>query len=269
MFTLQEILVRLEQVIPSVWAEPWDNPGLQVGDVSAPIREIAVTLDITEESLRLAEKLGCDLIVSHHPLLFEPIKTLSLRSPIGRTVAQAIRSGTSLISLHTNWDTAPGGVNVVLSQLLGLSSVRPLDEPENGAWGIGAVGEMVEETDLVSFVDWLRRKWNLSWAKGYRASEKPIRRIALCGGNGSSLVPLALSHEADIFVTADMKYHQIDETLNYGINVCVVDHGEMESLSLPALADTIGHVTGLPVQVLETRTLPVPVLSTAPYARFR
>lgn len=263
MITLQKVLEYIEQVIPSNWAESWDNPGLQVGDVSSSVKEIAVTLDVTEESLEMAEECGCNLLISHHPLLFQPIHKLSLSSTEGRIISRAIRSGISLVSLHTNWDASPEGVNVTLAHILGLTSLHPLEEAQNSSWGGGAIGDMPTELDFPLFVDLLRKKWNLSWVTGYKASGNPIHRIALCGGSGSALVPLAISHHADIFITADMKYHQISAALDAGLALCIVDHGEMERLSLPVLANNIKSVTGLPVRVLETQALPMPILSVA------
>lgn len=268
MSCIRQVLQTLERAIPTSWAETWDNPGLQVGDPGADVSRIGITLDVTGKTLEIAERDGYDLLISHHPLLFDPLRKLDLDTPTGKILSRAIRSGIGIVSLHTNWDTAPKGVNVCLADLLGLEETVPLQLPEApGAWGMGAAGNLPSGTTLEEFTHRLRHCWKLNWVQTYGPTDLPVARIALCGGSGASLIGEALAQKADLFVTADVKYHQIEQALDRDLALCIVDHGEMEALSLDRMAETVTEATGLPATVLQERALPVPIFSVPPAER--
>ncbi len=268
MTTTAKVLGYLEENVPSRWAEAWDNPGLQVGDPLASVDGIAVALDVTERSLELAYEANCNLVVTHHPLIFQPLQRLTLNSPEGRVISRAICKGIGIISLHTNWDASPEGVNVALARALDLKDTEPLErrseKDSDGSWGMGASGELPDGLPLDRLARSLQDKWGVSWVKVYGDMNRQVRKIALCGGSGASLIPPALEKGADVFVTADVKYHQIQQALQNNLALCIVDHGEMEAVSLESLAATISRGTGLPVQVLEDRALPAPSFLLSP-----
>lgn len=129
-FTLSEVARALEELAPVGLAEPWDNPGLQVGDPKAPVQMVVVTLDPSHRALSQTLRRNAQLLVTHHPLLHEPLRRLDLSSPVPQLLASFVRSGVGLYAAHTNLDRAQGGVNDALADRLGMRDVRPLGEGE-------------------------------------------------------------------------------------------------------------------------------------------
>lgn len=248
----------LEQWLPSRWAEEWDNVGLLVGCRSWSVREPVAVLDVTEAVLEDAISAGSTFLLSHHPLLFSPLLRLDFSTPQASLTARALLAGISVFSVHTNWDAAPDGVNVCLAETLGLVETVPLQEGHDGSWGMGAFGLLSRSVGPEEFLDRLRRLWGLSWAH-YYGTGKPIRSVALCGGAGADLFSLASARGADLFLTADVKYHQKEAILAQGLSLVVVDHGEMERVSLPFLARGLSSRLGIPVSFSDRRAVPAPL----------
>lgn len=232
------------------WAEEWDNPGIMIGDRSWKVSRIAVSLDASDDTISDAVDHGCDLLVTHHPLIFSPLAKIDMSDLSSRLIYKAIKNKLGIVSLHTNWDVSPLGVNVCLSRKIGLSGIIPLCDGANGSWGMGALGEFASPAAMDAIAIAVKKAWNLSWLMAYGKSMDGIRRIALCGGSGGDLWKMALKKEADLYITADMKYHQILEARSEGLALMVVDHGEMERVSMPVLADLILDRTGVPVEML-------------------
>ena len=253
---LFEIIARIEKRIPKSWAESWDNPGLAVGDPRAEIDGIALSLDATADTASAASAMGCGLLVTHHPLIFHPLKSVVNDSYVGRTVFSAIRGGVAIYSAHTNWDSSPEGVNFVLALLLGLENIAPLSPSESGAWGMGAIGELTVPIRLGELSDILRERWRLANFTVYGDVERLLGRIALGGGACQEFWPEALSLGADCFITSDIAYHHRQEALDAGLSLVSTDHGEMERASLPALRTVIECETGLPVRLIEEKNAP-------------
>lgn len=132
--TLSEILDALFTIAPPQLASPEDNVGLQVGDPAQEVTRAVVALDVSRGAIRHAKRRGAQLLLTHHPLLFHPLRSVALDSYIGRLVADALGAGVAIVAMHTNLDYAPGGVNDRLAQTLGLTQVRPLLP-----WGKGSL----------------------------------------------------------------------------------------------------------------------------------
>ncbi|MDR2529092.1 MAG: Nif3-like dinuclear metal center hexameric protein [Synergistaceae bacterium] len=228
-----DILGRIDFVAPFRLAEEWDNVGLMVGDPQGEVRRLALTLDPLPEAVEEASRQGCQGLLTHHPLFFKPIRGLDLSSGGGQTVRAAVKAGITVLAAHTNWDKAKGGVSQVLAERLGLTGAVPLIPTEEGG-GLGAVGDLPTPTREV--LDILRKAWNLTWLDLYGQTDRETLRVALCGGSGGNLWPTALAARADLFVTADMRYHDLLDCTRSHLPVAVADHGEMESATLPELA---------------------------------
>ncbi len=130
--TVEEIIRLLEREVPIVLAEEWDNCGLQVGDPGWPVKEAVVSLNPTPEALQYARERNAHLLITHHPLFFKPIKNLVTSTPLARIAEQSFASGIAIYSLHTNWDSAPGGVNDALAEVLDVTVDGYLDESPTG-----------------------------------------------------------------------------------------------------------------------------------------
>lgn len=328
---VREIIAHLEQTAPLALQESYDNCGLQVGDAQAEANAALVCIDVTEDILVEAESVGANLIISHHPLIFSGIKKITPATAVGRIVQQAIRKNLHIYALHTNIDSAPGGVSIRMAKKLGLVNVRVLEPatdkliklvvfvphshadavrdalftagaghignydscsfnlsgqgsfrgndqsqpfvgkagarhfeeeirietilpeyltqqaikamagahpyeevaydlyPLKNAWpttGFGAIGDTPEPVSPAAFLQQIKHIFGCRCIRHTPLSGRKIRKIAVCGGSGSSLIGKAIGAAADMFVTADLKYHQF---FDFAQQIVLADIGHYES----------------------------------------
>lgn len=242
-----EVAALIEERLPCAWSEEWDNVGLIIGDAGAEVKKIAVSLDATEKSVLSAMESGCQMLVVHHPAIFRPLKKILSPSPAYKMIAAAIKGNIAVYSSHTNWDSSPEGVNVILARLLGLSDVKPILAPHDGAWGMGAIGYAKERMTLNELAESAKRVWGLSTLLTYGDGETPLSKVALCGGAGGDLLNTAIEMDADVFMTADVSYHYLLHAQLMKTHLVVANHGEMERAALPDLCRVIGETSGLEV----------------------
>ncbi len=216
--TVNEVLNRLLTVAPRDIKEDWDNVGLLLGRSGAEVSKILVALDVTPDVAEEARAWGAELIVSHHPLLFS-VQSISDETPEGRLLLHLARNDIAVISLHTNLDSAPGGVNDVLAARLGLENVRAFD---GGECGIGRIGEAPEQ-NLEAFVRFVREQLGAGGVR-YADGGKPVRNVAVGGGSCMDFLPQALAAGCDTFVTGDIKYHQFQKAAALGVNLIDAGH---------------------------------------------
>jgi dinuclear metal center YbgI/SA1388 family protein len=255
--SLSEVQKVLEGLAPRGLAEPWDNPGLQVCDPDRRISEILVSLDPTLASVREASGRGAQLLVTHHPLIFRPISSLDMGSFPGDVIGEAVRGGVSVVSLHTNLDSAEGGINDILAELLHLRDVEVLEKrvgdgkvPETisaeanaETTGMGRVGNLPEPVPLsvmkTKVMEALGAKRPLRQIGGGRDT---VRRVAVVGGSGGSLVARAAERGADILVTGDVTYHQALEAVRLGLTVIDGGHFLTERAAMRVFAERLKTV---------------------------
>ena len=247
---IRELLAHIDSFAPFSLAEEWDNPGLLVGSLNAEVGKAGVCLDAVSSAVIEAEKFGCNTLVCHHPLIFRGVKSITDSSEQGRTIQEAIRRNVNIIAAHTNWDKAPGGVNDTLAVLLGLRDIEPLDE-------LGVVGVLPAGMFRPAFLEHVKASWGLTHIDCYGQPAK-ISRVALCGGSGSEFWRAAKRYKADIYLTADMKYHELSDAVNEGLAIGLINHGEMERASLPELARKIS-LGGVETELLDVKALPEPL----------
>ncbi|MCD5344515.1 Nif3-like dinuclear metal center hexameric protein [Arthrobacter sp. AK04] len=248
--TLGEMLLAVEELWPESLAENWDEVGLVAGHPSAPVTKVMFAVDPTLEVIEEAVEWGAELLITHHPLLLKGVTTVAATTPKGRAVHRLIESGTALLTVHTNGDSAVGGVSDVLADALGLQDAAPLTVAANGLpeEGIGRVGDLPE---AVSLGDFAARVFGIlpSVAGGVRVSgdkDGLVRRIAVCGGAGDSLFNEVRASNADVYVTADLRHHPASEAREASLNgrpyLIDVSHFASEWLWLPAAAAALGNV---------------------------
>lgn len=247
MFRVGDVIEAVDSLAPFSWSCEWDNPGLQAGSPEWEVTRIGVSLDPSEKAIEEALKEGCSCLLVHHPLIFDPLRNISTQTPLGGKLLKVLENRLAVVAVHTNWDVSPVGVNVILGEDLGLLGASPLEEGPAGSWGMGLTGVFREDISSGNFIKRLKESWDLSWIREYNLPEM-IHRAALVGGSGGDLYPAALLRGADVFVTADMKYHQIMDAVESGLGVVLADHGEMERRSVPALKNLLSKI--LPVEVL-------------------
>ena len=247
---ISELLAHIDSFAPFSLAEEWDNSGLLVGSFSDEVSKAAVCLDAVSEAVIEAERQRCSVMVCHHPLIFRPVKSITDTSEHGRTIIEAVRRKVNIIAAHTNWDKAQGGVNDTLASLLGLNDTEPLGE-------FGVCGVLSEAMLLDDFLGRVKASWGLTRIDCYGRTAG-ISRVALCGGSGAEFWMAAKACGADIYLTADMKYHELIDATSEGLTIGLINHGEMESASLPELARKIS-LCGIETAILDVQALPSPL----------
>ncbi|MDR2136753.1 MAG: Nif3-like dinuclear metal center hexameric protein [Synergistaceae bacterium] len=256
---VRDILAKIDAVAPFRTAEEWDNVGLMVGDPGWDVRRLAIAVDPCPEAVEEAFRKGCQGLLTHHPLFFKPLRNLDFSSPIGRTVHMATRAEMAVIAAHTNWDRAETGVNRTLAKRLKLGAIVPLVQSEEGIGGMGATGDLSAVSPVQNVLERMKAAWNLTRIDYYGNPACSILRVALCGGSGGGLWPMALAMKADLFVTADMKYHEILDCVHSRLPVAIADHGEMEGVTLVELARHLAVAGELEVMLLDHKALETPL----------
>ena len=206
---IKEIVDALERFAPLPLQDGFDNAGMQVGLTDADCAGALLCLDVTEEVLDEAISLGCNLVVSHHPLIFKGIKSLTGYNYVERCVMKAVKHDITIFSAHTNLDNAVNGVNFKMAEKIGLTHVEVLD-PRADGWlnaGAGVVGELPEPEAEEAFLRRIKQTFEVGCVKHTALTGRQIRRVALCGGAGAFLMPEAIKKGADVFITGEIKYH--------------------------------------------------------------
>ena len=243
--TIREIINTLEAFAPLELQEDFDNAGVQVAVNSCPdaldaqLTGVLVCLDITEQVIDEAIAKNCNMVVSHHPLIFQPLKRVCGQTYQQRCVAKAILAGITLYSAHTNLDNARGGVNHIIASMLGLNNLQWL-EPRGSEGGSGVIGELPVPMTAMQLLLSLKTlfkvdalfnncRGNSAFAEqksvcGTIAVEKEIRKVALCGGAGAFLMGKAREMGADAFITGEIHYHDY-----FGQDMLLVEMGHYQS----------------------------------------
>lgn len=261
MLKIKDIYNWLDGFAPFRYAQSWDQCGLQVGDPEAPVERLLVALDPSSTVLAEAEKRNCQCLVTHHPLIFQPLKAVRLDDFPGKLVARALNSGIHVIAAHTNLDAAKQGTNDRLSELLSLQSVEPLESED--AWrqqerygGMGRTGMLPKSMRLG---DLLLLCEKVLAAKGVRIVGSPDRlvlRVALCTGSGGSMLQQVIGSGVDAFITGDIKYHEAQRALEAGLALVDVGHFASERLIVEPLMNYLqeqAHNTRMPLEVLAAK----------------
>ena len=256
---IKEVLSALERFAPLPLQESWDNAGLQIGLTEAEVSGALLCLDVTERIIDEAVAKSCNLVVSHHPLLFRGLKQISDQTDVQRTVWKAIRQGICVISMHTNLDNARGGVNFKIAERLGLQNVsfvaqKTVDGMECGS---GVVGELAEPMAADDFVIHVKKQLEAESAMCNELLRRPIKKVAICGGAGDFLLNDALRAGADAFLTGEMHYHQYFG-YEQQIQICVVGHYESEHFTTEIFRDVIREACpDVRLEIAETNTNPI------------
>ncbi len=223
--TVQTILDYIWTIAPQDYKMSWDNVGLLLGRSTAEVRKCLLALDATAAVADEAKTLGCELVVTHHPVIFRGDKHVTDLDPLTEPELRFLENRIAVISMHTNLDCAPGGVNDVLAALLGLQNVECLSEP--GEPALARYGT-VEEQSLPEFAAFVKKTLNCPGLR-YVDAGRPVRRVAVVGGSAIELAEPVLAAGCDTFVTGDVKYHEFLNTAARGLNVIDAGHFETEN----------------------------------------
>lgn len=256
---IREVVDALERFAPLPLQEGFDNAGLQVGLTEAEVSGALLCLDVTEQVVDEAVALGCNLIVTHHPLIFRPLKHISDENEVQRTVVKAIRNGVTVVSMHTNIDNARGGVNFKIAEKMRLGNVRFFAGKTVGGieCGSGVIGELEEPMAADDFVIMLKRTFDVECVQCNTLLRRPIRNVAICGGAGSFLLDEAIQHGADAFVTGEMHYHEYFGH-SQEIQIAVIGHYQSEQYTNEIFESIIREACpGVKTYLTKTNTNPI------------
>lgn len=224
----------IEELAPLKYAYEWDNSGLQVGSPLQPVKKILVTLTVTEAVVDSAVKSNVDLIISHHPLIFQPLRSIQTDSPCGKILQRLLINNIVVYACHTNLDRAPFGLNYWLAESLSLKDHQVLDVETDEGVGIGRIG-YIEPVTLAELADLLNKLWDTQ----VRYAGDPLvqcSKIAVCGGSGSDLVQKAVEQQADVLITGDVKYHTALDAKAMGFAVIDGGHYATEKIMISKTA---------------------------------
>lgn len=236
---ISQITEVIERFAPLGWQESYDNAGLIVGRPDDEVHKALLAVDVTEEVLDEAEAEGCDIVLTHHPIIFHALKRFNSADPVQRCVERAIRSRIALYACHTNLDSAPEGMSWRLAEILGVGNLRVLQPSEAGEGvGFGVVGELPEAVDTVEFMQFIRRKLGVKVVRYSDTATSAVRRVAVCTGAGASLIGDARRAGADIYITADLKYNDF-MTPDKVLTVADIGHFESEYCAIELLFDIL------------------------------
>ena len=227
MIKVRDIATIIEDFAPKSLQESYDNAGLQVGDPNASVTAVLLCLDVTEDVLKEAKERECNMIVSHHPLIFKGLKSLTGENTTQKLVIEALKNNIAVYSAHTNLDSVWDGVSHELARRLGIKDLEVLEPQENNPKaGLGVVGN-IKPLPKIEFLRKIKETFNVG-ALRYSAQSPSVvvRRVAVCGGSGASLIKAAIRNKADILVTGDVKYHDFT---SFGDDIIIADIGHYES----------------------------------------
>ena len=236
MYKVSEIYDYINSIAPFNTQEEWDNSGLLVGDLNGNVTKIAVALDITQAAITTAKKLGAELIVSHHPVIFKAQKQFR----VGNLAYELAAAGISALCAHTNLDAAEGGVSDVLAQRLAFTifSPYPCRTPpcRCSEWERLRTFPMQPS----EFAQSVKEKLNCTMVR-YVAGRQAVRSVVVCGGAGCSLLDEAISLGADAFVTGDASHHDFLNAAEAGITLVAAGHFNTEDVVIEPLAKKLAE----------------------------
>jgi dinuclear metal center YbgI/SA1388 family protein len=256
---VNDICAILESVAPPHLQESYDNSGLIVGDPNAEVKGVLFCLDSTEAIVDEAIARGCNLVVAHHPIVFRGLKRLNGATYIERTVMQAIRNDVAIYAIHTNLDNVyRQGVNSKIAERIGLVDTRILaPKPADFEIGAGMLGNLPKPMDETEFLQHLKNTLQTTCIRHSALRDKPVRKVAVCGGAGSFLLSEALRAKADAFVTADFKYHEFFDAEGRLV-IADVGHFESEQFTIELMRDIVLETfPAAPLHLTKLSTNPV------------
>lgn len=225
---ISDIITALEDFAPRAYQESYDNAGLCVGNAQVEACGALLCLDVSEEAIREAIDKNANLIISHHPVIFSGLKQITGSTATERMVQLAIKHDVALYAAHTNLDSVRGGVSEKMCDKLGLKN-RSILQPINSELpdvGLGMVGELDKPMQVNDFLRFVKKAFGNTFIRHSTSYQSDIYKVAVCSGSGSSLISNAISAGADAYVTADLKYHELQSASG---RIVAVDVGHYES----------------------------------------
>lgn len=240
---VKDVVKTIEEKYPLYLKEKWDNIGLIVGDTESDVTKVLVTLDVTSKTIDEAIECGANMIVSHHPFIFDSIKNVTSKNAIGRKIMKCIKHDIAIYSMHTNLDIADDGLNDYLARRLELNDVEKIDSERFPEDRFMRHGYLPNEMTLEDLTKYVKDKLQLPYVIMITNDDKKVvKHIAICSGAGKSMMNDAMKIKADCYITGDYNYHGGIDALEDDFNIIDAGHFGTENI-----------VTGLLKEYLESR----------------
>lgn len=232
-----DIISMMEKLAPLYLAESWDNVGLIIGRRDRVITKILIALDATAEVVDEAVKIGAELIITHHPVIFKSITEVSDTTPLGKKLLKLIENKICVYSMHTNLDIAWGGTNDEFAERIGLTNIEPMiisdTAVESGiVQAIGRKGILQNPISLESFAAFVKEKIGLDCIRFAGEADRIVKTVGLSTGSGSNVKNFreAIKHGCNVFITGDIRFHEAQEALSLGLALIDATHYASENL---------------------------------------
>ena len=241
MTTTQWLITEMETWAPLSHAESYDNVGLLIGDATNPVKKILVALDATDAVIKEAILGQYNCIITHHPLIRDPLKSITAACAAGRKIISLIRHGICLYTAHTNLDKAPGGVGDCLVKKIFDEKPAPalVKEPFGDYIGFGRVVILKEETTLGELLSRVKTALGLEHIRYSGDLSAKIKKVGLCGGSGMSFWQAAKAENCDAYITGDVRHHDALNALDAGLNLIDITHYSGENLIVNAIVSRL------------------------------
>ena len=247
----RDIMKVIEATYPKHAALEWDNVGLLVGRTEKDVKKIYVALDATDEVIEQAVAADADMLITHHPLLFSPLKKITDEHFIGGRVVKLLQHDISYYAMHTNYDVC--GMADISAAILGLDGAETLEvTDEESREGIGRVGKLVCPMSLQSCGEFIKEKFQLDSVKVFGDLSSTVQRVAICPGSGKGMTELALEKNADVLVTGDIGHHEGIDAVAQGLAIIDAGHYGLEHIFIEDMANYLRkNVEGIVVETHE------------------
>ncbi len=221
---LEEVKIKLDELLKPNLAYDWDNVGLTVGEKSQQIQKVLLTLEINDSVINEAIENKVDLIISHHPLIFKPIKSITNMDKKGSMLFKLIKNSISVYIAHTNFDILNGGLNDYISNLLLLKNIEKLAFENSDLEAMGRYGELETAMDIEDFISYVKIKLGLKHIRLVDGVKSQIKKIGIVAGSGMEYVNYAYELACDAYLTGDVKYHDAQDWLNKKMHILDIGH---------------------------------------------
>ena len=262
MTTVKDLYNYLDGIAPFAYQEHYDNAGILVGDHKAEVSGVLVSLDTTEAVILDAAAKQCNVVIAHHPIIFSGIKKIDYDHYISKAIVTAIKHDIAIIAIHTNLDNVlANGVNERIAKTLNLKDIAILSpKPNPGSQeiiGSGVLGLLPQPMEVNAFLGHLKSTMKAGVVRYTLPHKSMIQSVAICGGSGSFLLSTAIRKEADVFITADFKYHEFFDANNQ-IIIADIGHYESEQYTIDLLVELISKkFSNFAVHFTEVNTNPI------------
>lgn len=225
-----EIIEQIRVLCPEKYAQEWDNVGLLAGDENCDVSKMLIALDATDRAVDYAVHNGVQMLITHHPMIFSPMKRVVNSDFTGRRIISLIKNGISYYAMHTNFDVCCMADEAAM--MIGMSEGEPLevtDEINGSPAGIGKIS-LMEERTIEEWAETVKKVFNLDFTVVYGDEKRKVKKIAISPGSGKSMISEAVSKDAELIITGDIGHHEGIDAMMQGLAVIDAGHYGLEHI---------------------------------------